>query len=172
MIAKLGAPTGNERITFKGVLDFPLGQPATVDPASTGAQVLIEDLATGGAVGVLDLTHLTTPIPPGAPGTGCGAKDGWTKKGYRNLSGALAPPTCPAGSAHGLTNMVLADQRSKGKGVRFAVKTRKSTLTAAGPLRATIVLGATETDSLAGRCGVVTFSPSSCKLRGATLTCR
>jgi hypothetical protein len=172
-VARLGAPAGNERIAFKGVLDFQPGQPAIVDPISSGAQVLIEDLATGSAMGAFDLTRLTTPIPAGGPGTGCAPKDGWRKKAYRNLSGALAPPTCPAGSARGLTSISFVDQRTKGKGIRFTVKTRKSTVTlGSGPLRGTIVLGATPADSLAGRCGVVTFTPSSCRRKGATLTCR
>jgi hypothetical protein len=53
------------------------------------------------------------------------------------------------------------------------VKAKRASIpSVTGPLRGTFVLGATATESLAGDCGVVTFTPGSCKRRGTTLTCR
>lgn len=172
-LSKLGVPSGNERVTFTGRLDFPAGVPSTFDPVTTGAQVLIEDLATSSPMGAFDLTALTLPVPPGAPGTGCAPHDGWRGTTYHNTSDALGPPACPAYSANGLKVLKLLDRRARGKGISFAISARNATIGAVtGPLRGTIVLGATATESQAGECGVITFDAGHCIRKGATLRCR
>jgi hypothetical protein len=166
VIRKVGAPPGDERVTFSGVLDFPAGTPAVVDPASKGAQVSIEDLGAPGVL--LALTHRTTPIPPGAA---CGGA--WKKTAYRNSSGALDPPACTAGSADGLRLLKLKDKRAKGKGIAFKMTTNGSSIgSVTGPLRGTLVLGATVVESLAGECGVHAFGAGSCRQKKTTVTCK
>ncbi len=172
VIAKVGAPPGDERLTLAGRIDFQLGIPHTFDPTASGAQLLLEDLSGNGTV-LLDLTFRTNPIPPGVAGTGCGLRDGWKGTRYKNASNRLGSPTCAPGSAGGLTLMRFRDQRAKAKGISFAVKTKGSTLPAStGPLRVTLVVGATADAGLAGDCGVVTFTSDRCKVKRGTLRCR
>jgi hypothetical protein len=168
VVKKVGAPPGDERVSFKGALAFAAGTPAIFDPANKGAQVLIEDVGADDAP-ILALTHLTNPVPPGV---GC-AGDGWKKTTYKNGSGAIDPPVCTAGSAGGLKKLKVKDKRAKGKGIAFKVTTKGSTVaTIVGPLRGTIVLGATVAESLAGECGVHEFASASCRQKKTTVTCK
>ena len=180
-ITGLGAPLGDEKLSFKGRLAFPPGVPSGFDPSANGAQVLIEDLGSGAAA-VFNLTYLTTPVPPTAPGTGCdSSRDGWktnkpkTRHKYKNKSGAINPPVCTAGSAKGLNLIKFKDERAAKGVIAFIVKTKDSALSQpVGPLRGTIVSGATSAESAGGQCGTVTFSPSACRYNpnGSTLTCK
>jgi len=172
VIAKVGAPPGDESVTLTGRIDFQLGIPQTFDPATSGAQLLLEDLAGNGSA-LLDLTFRTNPIPPGVAGTGCGLRDGWKGQRYKNSSDRLGPPSCTPKSAGGLILLRFRDQRAKAKGVSFAVRTRNSTFSASstGPFRVTLVAGATADAGLAGDCGVVTFASDRCKVKRGTLRC-
>ncbi len=171
-VKKLGGTAGDEVLTMKGTLDFGAAFPDNLRPQTKGAQLLIHDIGSGNAV-VFNLTHHSFPIPPGPPGTGCNAKDGWKKLGYKNVSNALDPPACTPGSADGLKTLRFKDKRAKGKGIAFAAKASKANIpTFVGPARMTVVLGGTVVESLAGECGVHTFEAGSCKLKKSTLTCK
>ena len=165
-LAKLGGAS-DDTFVFGGTITTS----ATLDPLARGAQVLLEDL--GGPATLLDLTAATAPIPPGAPGTGCGPKDGWKKTTYKNTSGALDPPTCPGGSAHGLRNLRFKDKRAKGKGLLFRAQGGgRSFGNPSGPLRMTVVLAADEAAGLGGECATQTFAAGSCVRKKTSLRCR
>jgi len=175
------------RILFTGRLVFPPGAPSTYDPRTTGVQVSIEDVGEHGAA-VFDLTFRTDPVPPGT--AGCTASDGWrpsasaTEQTYRNGSTAMDPPVCTPGSANGLTSIKFKDLRARSGEIAFKVRAVNSILprpggyeTLKGPLRTTIVLGATAADGLNGACGVHAFSPEQCAFNGGFrpavgLTCK
>lgn len=166
-LVKAGGTLGDERLQLRATLAFPAGVPAVFDPAASGMQVLIESLAGGPATKLWGLVVPTGPVPPGAPGTGCGAKDGWTKTRYRNASGAV-PPSCAGGSAAGLQRVQLKDRRAKGKGVRVALATGATSIPLpAGALRVTVVLG------LAGAapCAAVALGDGACVMKGKKLVC-
>jgi hypothetical protein len=100
----------------------PAGSPV-LRPDLTGVQLRLAD---GSGV----LAELV--VPPAAP---CDpAADGWTQKGlafsYTNKSGRL-PPGCAEGSAEGLSQLRLTDERPGG-GIAFDVRFTNATL--AGPL--------------------------------------
>ena len=153
-----------------GALDFHFGEPRSFDPSSSGAQLLLEN---GNGTPLLELTYRTNPIPSGLVGTGCAPPDGWKGMRYRNVSNALGAPTCAPGSAGGLTLLRFRDRRAANHGIQVSVRTKGSTLPAvAGPLRVTIVLGATSAESLAGTCAMHTFAADRCVLRRGALRCR
>jgi hypothetical protein len=165
-LAKLGGASDD---TF--VVGGTITSSATLDPITRGAQILLEDL--GGPATLLDLTAATSPIPAGGPGTGCGPKDGWKKTTYKNTSGALDPPTCPGGSAHGLRNLRFKDKRAKDHGLLFRAQGGGRSLgKPVGPLRMTIVLGADEAAGLGGECASYTFAAGACTAKKTTLRCR
>jgi len=169
VVRRAVASSGEQAMRLAGGLVFPAGEPAAFDPASTGAQVLVEDLGNGGAV-VFELSHRTRPIPGGA---GCDARDGWRKARYTNASGRIDPPACPAGSANGLRALRFKDRRKKGKGIAFLLATTGSRLPSlVGPLRATIVIGGSAVASSVGDCGTHAFAPGDCVIRRTTLRCR
>jgi len=180
VLKKLGPPMGDEAMTFKGDMVFPPGVPATFNPSAKGAQVLIEDISSG-FTARYDLTHLTHPIPAGLKGSGCDPKDGWTpnatgtKHAYKNKSNALNPPTCTSASANGLAVVKFTDARAtKGK-ISFSVGTKNSTIaTPAGPLRVSIVMGASAADASAGECGAHAFPAAACAFGngGTSLKCK
>jgi hypothetical protein len=165
-LAKLGGAS-DDTFVFGGAI----ATSATLDPIARGAQILLEDL--GGPAILLDLTAATEPVPPGASGTGCGPKDGWKKTTYKNTSGALDPPACPGGTAHGLKNLRFKDKRAKGKGLLFRAQGGSRSFGApTGPLRMTIVLAADQAAGLAGECATHTFAADGCTRKKATLRCR
>ncbi len=171
IVVGLGSPApGDETLLFDGTLLFPQGLPAA--PLSAGAQLLVEDLGSGGTA-LLDLTTATHPIPGSDAGACDPGRDGWRTTPaltrYRNGSGALDPPACTAGSAAGLG--VLRFQPRSGFDLHFTARTRRSTIvTPVGPLRGTIVLDDTDAAGDAGACGV--SAALSCSASGRTLRCR
>jgi CSLREA domain-containing protein len=168
-LTKAGGTPGDERLVIAGSVMLGAGAPPVLDPASSGLQLLVEDVGAHGAL--LDLTAATSPIPPGARGNGCDAKDGWKKTTYDNRSGAVAPPSCPPGSARGLRRLRLKDRRSRGRGVSFTLQVRGGGLPMpVGPVRLTFVLGATPAAGATGLCGTHVFS--SCTPKGASYRCR
>jgi len=171
-MARLGDPAGDEGMRVRGVLDLPAGVPRSFEPTARGAQLAVEDLGSGQHA-LVDLTSRTAPIPPGAAGTGCGRHDGWRGGVYRNRSNALAPPLCPAGSAHGLKLLRLKDKRATGGGMVFKTVLNGATMAPpVGPLRLTLVLGAAPAAGLAGECGTFAFPAERCRTMGRTYTCR
>lgn len=150
----LAAAPGSQSLTLKASLFFPGGIPVA-PPFADGAQLLIEDLGSGGA-SVYELSRFTTPVPAPAAG-GCAPGDGWdaARSLYRNRSGALDPPACTAGSANGLGQI-----RYKVRGpsdLDLQMKARNATIAPPlGPLRLTWVLGATQAASDGGACAFST----------------
>jgi cysteine-rich repeat protein len=178
-LSRLSGPLGDEGIIIKGVIAFGPGVPAIVGPSSKGAQIRLDDLGSGSSA-IFELSYLTNPVPPGPPGTGCGTGDGWKSNAsgkhlYRNRSGAIDPPACTSGSANGLSLLKFNDQRAVGKGIRFVAKAKNAFLPIPqGPLRFSVVLGATAAASDAGECGAYVFSRLNCGYNGSgtTMTCR
>lgn len=179
-LSRLDATSGNEKMLIKGTFAFPPNVPSTFDPATLGAQLRVEDLGSGNAA-IFDLTAQTRPIPPGPPGSMCANNtDGWktnqprTKQIYKNRSGAL-PPSCTAGSANGFSLLKLKDRRDTFGGIQIRAKAKDATIPRpVGPLRLTLVLGATSAAGTAGECGTASFAPASCNYSGSgsTLICR
>jgi hypothetical protein len=166
----LGGASGDETFVVTGALVPPAG--TTLDPAARGMQVLVEDLGPP-ARPLLDLTAASGPIPPGTRGGGCDPADGWKGLSYRNRSGAIDPPACTAGSAHGLRKVRLKDRRAKGHGIVFQISGRRAALAApVGALRVTIVLAADPAAGAAGECGTHAFAAADCKRKRASLRCR
>lgn len=151
------APAGRQSYRFKGLVTDPPVDPLAYDPLALGLEVAI---TSGGT-----LVH-EVRIPPGGPGTGCGPKDGWKRKGrsaswgYKNASGAL-PPGCATGSARGVRTVKLADKSATGGGITFDVKVSRTTIgmnPPVPPVIASVVLGQSPGDGLAGRCGRIIFT--------------
>jgi CSLREA domain-containing protein len=169
-VKRYAAPAGNEQLIVHATLPLPAGLPATLDPATTGLQLRVDDLGAGAPL--LDLTG-PLQIPAGARGgVACGTKDGWKKLAYQNKSGAVAPPACPAGSAAGLRSAKLTDRRKKSKGIRLVVRVPTTSLASpVGPLGVTIILGG-QAAALEGACGTGAFVSAACKPTGKTWICR
>ena len=178
-LGRLDRPDGDQSLTFTGDLEFPSGTLISLDPIATGAQVIIQDVGNNNAR-ILDLSAQTTPIPPGATGTGCHPKDGWTvnKQGtaftYRNKTGDFDGSPCMSGKPERLT-VKFIDKRSKTGKIRFSVKAMKSALgpNLVGPFRGTIALGELASD-LQTTCGDHEFAPGVCtdNIKGTTKKCR
>jgi len=166
-IGRAVAPSGDETLKLKGRAFLPQGLPASL---TDGTQLVLEDLGAGSTT-VYELSAATSAVPA-ATTAGCDARDGWkatTKSArYRNKSGAL-PPACAAGSAHGLTTLTHKVGRSSDLGVTAAAK-RATIAAPVGPVRATVVLGATAGASAAGQCAV--SAPLDCTAAGASIRCR
>ncbi len=169
-LAGLDNGAGKQRLVLKGKLFFPWGNPAA-SPFTDGAQLLVEDMGSGGAA-VFELSHLTTPVPPAAAGV-CDPREGWNVKPsrtlYRNRSTAIDPPACTADSAAGLR--LLKYRPRSGLDLDFQAKAVKSTIaTPVGPLRAILVLGSGQAAGDTGACGVSASLP--CTARGHSLRCQ
>lgn len=94
---------------------------------------------------------------------------------YRNESDAIDPGVCTQGSAKGLHLLKIKDGRSTQSTVSFTLKTKDSFVTQpTAPLRATIVLGATQSAGDAGACSSLSFTAAQCRFNSShtTLTCR
>ena len=157
-LAGFGRGPGKQSLQVRGGLFFPSGIPVAA-PYVDGAQVLVEDLGSGGAA-VYELSHRTTPVPAQGAGV-CHAKEGWNALRflYRNRSGALDPPTCTAGSANGLSQIRYRPRSAYD--LDLQLKARKASIAApVGPLRVSYVLAADEAAGAAGQCAI-----------SATLTC-
>lgn len=171
-LTRLGGTPGDETLQLKGKLFFPQGIPVAA-PYTSGAQVLIEDLGSGSAA-VFELSAANTdPIPPASAGSCDARRDFWkatpSSTQYKNGSTALDPRTCTAGSTRGL--FLLQYRPRTAHDVDVLLKAKKASLGAVvGPLRATLVMGATQADGDAGRCAI--SSPVACRARGTSLRCK
>ena len=176
----LHAEPNKQRIKLKGrmVLEDPL--PSAI---SQGMQLLIEDVDDDYAP-VAAWTAQTIAIPPGAPGTGCFEKDGWTasKTGstyrYRNISYAF-PPACAGYSARGLAEVRLKRVPTDPRIVDVKVRVKDTTLLKVPTLngkQAHIRLSVT-VDSMIAPTNVEDCAysqPITCKLNGSesSLSCK
>lgn len=171
-IARLGGNANDETLQLKGKLFFAHGIPVAA-PYTGGAQVLIEDLGNGGAT-VFELSEANSDaIPPASAGSCDPLRDLWQVTAastlYKNGSSALDPPSCTAGSARGFFHLKYRPRTSRDLDV--LVKAKKASLGAVvGPLRATVVLGATQADGDAGRCAV--SAPVACTGSGTSRRCK
>ncbi|HEY8514044.1 MAG TPA: glycosyl hydrolase family 8 [Candidatus Binatia bacterium] len=170
-LGRLGGKPNDETLQLRARIFFPQGVPVT--SLTEGAQIRVEDLGAGSAA-IFDLTEeASTPVPAVSAGVCDAKKDGWkvTKvmTRYRNGSTALDPPTCTAGSARGLA--LLKYRKLGDRDLDVVVQVRKSSLpTPVGPLRATLVLGATQAAGDAGACG--TSAPVACSGKGGVRRCK
>jgi hypothetical protein len=152
-LGKLGAPTGDEKVSFSGVATVPTS-PA-IDPAANGLRALITD-AAGSAV--LDVT-----VPGGA---------GWTTHStswsYRNTAGV-----------GGIKKVSVKQSTSVAGQLKFRVSGDAASLSVAPtslPLTATIVVDVPM--AVSGQCAEEPFTgpapAPSCALnaKGTTLHCR
>lgn len=167
-IGGLTAGANRQSLKFKGTLFFPLGVPTGV--YTGGAQILLEDLGSGGAA-LFEVSRFTTPVPALADGACAG--DGWDARAartiYRNRSTALDPPICTAGSARGLGLLKYKPRSSLDVDVQLRAR-GASIPVPVGPVRATWVLGSTAAASDAGRCA--TSAPLACTTTGSGRRCR
>src|SRR5215510_324910 len=174
IVSHLDGVAGDDRLRLTGELALSPG--TTFDPVTDGLQLRVADTGAPGS-SLFDLSRLAAPIPPGSPGNGCGPRDGWQASGggysYRNVSGALDPPTCTPNSAPGRIRLKLrrlSDTQTmltlKVDGATFAPPT--------GSLRPIVVLGATAAAGDAGRCGTTSLPAIACRsqAKGTGLTCR
>lgn len=171
VLRRLGGSTGDESLRFKGTLFFPSGVPDS-DSLLSGAELLIEDLGSGGAA-IFKLTRETNPIPGATQGACNPDRDGWRSRRrrveYRNQSTAIDPPACTQASARGLSRLVYRPRNQVE--LAFSIKTRNSTLsTPVGPLRATLVIGSADAPVEPSRCGI--SAPLVCSGKGSTQRCR
>ncbi len=167
-LKKLSNGAGKQGLVLRGSAFFPSGSPAVL---SDGAQILVEDLGSGGAA-LFDLSQATAPVPASAV-AGCDTRDGWKVKSskvkYRNKSGALDVPFCTPGSANGLRAIRYRTKTTED--VDLAVKASRATIaTPVGPLRATLVFGDSGGAGISGKCAMT--SALVCESTGRTLRCR
>jgi hypothetical protein len=66
----------------------------------------------------------------------------------------------------------IQDRREKSGEVRFKLKIKNAAIgTPVGPLRVTLVLGASSAASNAGNCGVAAFAADQCLVDGSHMAC-
>jgi hypothetical protein len=160
-------------IAFQGAIQLPPDEP--FDPASRGAQVVIEDTNPTIPMGVLAITTYDGGAIPGSSAGVCDVRDGWRVGGsgpsYRNKSTALDPPTCTPGTAKGLTTLKFHDRRVNDGTITFKLTTKNSMVgyTPQDSLRATIVFGGEVAAIQAGECASThTAGALPCTPRGST----
>ena len=175
----LDAPDGNERLKINVRAFIHESLPNLVD---TGFQIVAEDF-DGGYAPVIEWSARTLAVPPGGPGSGCAAKDGWVALGsgyrYRNHSNAF-PPACTPGSANGLTEIRVHRQSSDGRTVDVKVRASDTDVLhvptiqyGSSRLRLAVTLESTIGASNADRCAH-SFLPLECKANSkqTTVNCR
>jgi hypothetical protein len=174
-LSNLRKAIGAQALTVTGTFVLPPAHAAALDPTRDGVQLRIDDVDSGGATVLALTTAGGTAIPPA--GASCGGRDGWRARAgryvYRNRSGALAAPSCRAGSANGLQLLELrADRRQPGR-VRFKLRTRRSTLATmpTGALRVTLVLGAGADTTGCASTHAFAAPPCTPRARGNQLRC-
>lgn len=187
LLRGIGAPSGNERLTFRGDLDLDDISGAVrqaLDPLSWGAQIRVDDLGSNNRP-IFELSQpLGTAVPPGsrAPICHAGRQDGWraNRSGrrftYVNRTDALPSADCQRGSANGLRTLRI-EHRTETERTRLnlALRTRSSEISApVGPLRVTVFFGSDATAGGDGACAVQTFGQGECSFEngGTRLDCQ
>jgi hypothetical protein len=155
VFGKLGGTPADETLVGRGAIQLPANPPAST--SVIGAQLLIEDLGAGSAR-IVDVTHLTRPIPSLSEET-CFAKgEGWRRETYKSIVRPGDPAECTLGTAKRFT----AKFKRVANEVEFTFRIKRASIqTPVGPLRLTVVLG-----SSAG-----SFAAATCGLPQPTLTC-
>lgn len=170
-VGGLGAAPGRQTLLLTGKLFFPQGIPLA-SPYTGGAQLLVEDLGAGGTA-IFDLTAATTPVPPASQGACDPRRDGWLVSRvfttYRNGSKALDPPACTARSSAGLTQLQYRPRTMRDLDFQ-AVANTASIPALVGPLRATLVMGSSQSTGDGGGCGV--SAPLTCAGSTTRRRCR
>lgn len=171
-VGRLGGNPDDETLQLKGKMFFPSGIPVAA-PFTNGAQVLIEDLGSGGAT-VFELSETgSDPIPPASAGTCDARRDVWkvtpSATLYKNGSTALDPPACTAGTARGFFQ--LRYRARSARDLELLLKAKKASIgPLVGPLRASFVLGPAQADGDAGRCAV--SAPLACTGGASSRRCK
>ncbi len=169
-VGGIGRGPGKQSLKLSGNLFFPAGIP--VASLDGGAQILIEDLRSGGSA-VYDLTSDTAAVPGNGDPSCQADDDGWSvgpkSTTYRNRSGALDAPTCTPGSANGLRQ--IRYRRPSERDIQFQIKARNATIAAVvGPLRVTLVLGDSAASNGGGECGI--SQALACSVKATGFSCR
>jgi hypothetical protein len=162
----------SSKLSFKaeGLLD---SLARVFNPVGEGAQLTITDRGTS-----LALVNLSgsAAVPPGAPGSGCDPRDGWTAVGvnrftYRNYSNAL-PPGCAPSSANGLTLMKLALRNLYQLHVVATATVPNDPASVVGPVSSLFVRGRGGNSDDAGACLAVVGNDVSCEARTRAVRCK
>lgn len=150
VLSHLRYPAGKQKISLSGSLRLPTvpGFPeASALALESGMQIRIEDLSSGSARTILDLTGATVAIP-GRGIAGCDERDGWTvgdaDRTYANVSGRLRNPRTGDCEAQLFTGLNV-----RAAGATFRVSVSGIDLVSAvndqrqltGPYRVTVVFG-------------------------------
>ncbi len=170
-IDKFGPPWGDEELVFKGTLALEPGRLTELLPALTGAQVRI-GFQNSWVTRRVD----SDGLQPEGSGPYCGY--GWVTA--RNRSTYHDTPDCTSryyGEIPAL-GMELIDARGRHDRIKFTVtQTGMDEVNSyywLSPVRATIVLGASNEASMRGDCGAYRFDPTHCRFNaaGTRLHCR
>jgi hypothetical protein len=159
MVKKLTAPPGSGGLKFAGEFVLSPALLAALDPASTGAEVL-----------VLDSTA-TTVVDAVIPS---GTYDPSTKTGWKvNSSGTQWAYSNPIGIA-GITKLKIANKSSATTPGRVTFKASAKNGTYAVPVGNIPLVAALAADTPAGNCALATFAGPACAFNssGATLICK
>lgn len=171
-LANLTAAPGEQGLVATGRIIPPPG--FSFDPASTGVQVLLEDLGAGGAP-LFDATYATRTIPATADDTCPARSEGWRRTTYRNAMKPLDAESCRVGTADVLT-LRLADLRPRRNELSFTLRVRGASIAPpVGRVRLTVAFGTTADDLAAAQCGVERPQPPldcAASTNGKQLTCR
>lgn len=168
-LSGLGKGSGRQGLNLRGGILFPVGTP--VLSFADGAQILVEDMGSGGSA-AYELSSLTTPVPRSTQ-AGCDPKkDIWKIMShstvYKNRSGALDAPTCTAGSAAGLRRIKYIPGTNRD--LRFDIQAKRTTFASpTGPLRVTVVLGDSAAAGAAGDCAM--SATLACTVRSSAMLC-
>lgn len=170
-VAGLGRTPGAQSIKLDATLAWPQGRPDG-HPLDGGAQVLVEDLGSGGS-SLLDLTAATHPVPGSSTAACNPRKDRWKVSGpkalYVNGSGAIDPPSCTVGSASGLSKLQYKQLWNGDVAVQLQTKKQALAGPVVGPLRVTLVLGPGASAGADGACAV--SASLACRPVGSKLRC-
>jgi hypothetical protein len=163
MLKKIGAPTGDDGLMFRGLLSLPPGTTAAdADPITHGLQFVLGD-APGATTGIVADAFLAPGAYDPVTEVGWSLNRTGTKWTYVNRG-----PTPPAG----IVRATLQDRSSKAPGlVAISVKGEHGAFAATAAVTASVVLPDL------GQCYSASFpgpSPNGCRLNppATTLNCR
>ncbi len=166
---------GSGTVSFRGrgLLDPRAG--VTFNPVTEGAQLAVVDLA--GPSVLVNLSG-STAVPPGARGSGCDPRDGWTAIGirrfrYRNYSNAF-PPACTSGSANGLGRMTVRLANTSVWKIDVAATVKAPTVPASitGPMHSLWVRGQGGNADQNGACLALQSADTPCKVGSTRVRCK
>jgi hypothetical protein len=168
--SRIGAPSGDEGLVVRGTVLVP--HAFVSSPSLVGAQLLIEDMGAGSAR-IVDVTHLTQPVPTVAQ-EACEARgEGWRGSTYRSIVRPGDAPECVLGTADRFVAK-LRLPRVPGAGLAFDFRLSGAAIPPpVGPVRLTVVLGNDADAFAAATCGgpqpTIACTLSS---NGRTIRCR